>query len=301
MCGLLDCYLEQGTAGQMNIFILTASLLGVALAVNFDPNSYAPDRYLDLADLYRMQLLSNAFTEYEPQDENQGFDSRSEEPYWPNLDNMVEPAEDKDSIYNDRLYSGPHLRDQEHLEHSALHGYQSVSGGAAEIPPNPKEVKTDKHLPEYCNPPNPCPVGKTAAKDNCVEDFENSAENNERLLSQQECPCDTEHMFSCPIGSQTVSSKGQAADSQQMALNKVMDELAKMGTSGNNMESSQEPTEGAQKPYMIVAKKSPHIIHKRSEHPVEVNPYLQGSPLAIAAKKDPNMAKRSISHWKNDE
>ena len=31
-------------------------------------------------------------------------------------------------IYNDQLYSGAHLRDEEHLEHSALHGYQSVSG-----------------------------------------------------------------------------------------------------------------------------------------------------------------------------
>merc|ERR1711936_1320418 len=32
-------------------------------------------------------------------------------------------------IYNDQLYSGAHLRDEEHLEHSALHGYQSVLGG----------------------------------------------------------------------------------------------------------------------------------------------------------------------------
>ena len=88
------------------------------------------------------------------------------------------------------------------------------------------------------------------AEDNCVENFENSAENNQRLLSQQECPCDTEHMFTCPEGSQTVSSKAQgstaggasstpeaaaAAASQQMQLNKVIAELSNMEKEGDSM------------------------------------------------------------------
>ena len=34
-------------------------------------------------------------------------------------------------------------------------------GGTAEGEPPQKQVKTDKPLPAYCNPPNPCPVGKT--------------------------------------------------------------------------------------------------------------------------------------------
>lgn len=37
-----------------------------------------------------------------------------------------------------------------------------------------------------------------SADDNCVEKFENSLDNNRRLLKQQDCPCDAEHMFSCP-------------------------------------------------------------------------------------------------------
>ncbi|NP_001191628.1 7B2 precursor [Aplysia californica] len=269
----------------MNILLLAATLVGVTLA-SYDP-------YVDMAQLYRMQLLANAFDDYLP--ESQLLDSRSEEPYWPELEDVAEPQDDKDAIYNDRFYSGAHLRDQEHLEHSALHGYQSVSGGASEVPPNPKQVKSDKQLPEYCNPPNPCPVGKTA-KDNCVENFDNSAENNERLLSQQDCPCDTEHMFSCPAGSQTVSSKAQSSGNQQMALNKVMDEIAKMEHDGESLENNPTMSE-TRKRVTLVAKKSPHIIHKRSEQSDHSNPFLQGAPVAIAAKKDPNTAQRVIPQW----
>jgi len=272
----------------MNILVIAATLLGVTFA-SYDP-------YVDVAQLYRMQLLANAFDEYLPE-ESQLLDSRSEDSYWPEgLADVAEAQDDKDAIYNDRFYSGAHLRDQEHLEHSALHGYQSVSGGASEVPPNPKQVKSDKPLPEYCNPPNPCPVGKTA-KDDCVESFENSAENNERLLSQQDCPCDTEHMFSCPAGSQTVSSKAQGSGNQQMALNKVMDELAKMENDRPSLENNPTMSE-ARKRVTLVAKKSPHIIHKRSER--SYNPYLQGAPVAIAAKKDPNMAKRVIKEMDID-
>ncbi|KIH62670.1 neuroendocrine protein 7B2 precursor [Ancylostoma duodenale] len=35
-----------------------------------------------------------------------------------------------------------------------------------------QEVKSDNVLPAYCEPPNPCPVGYTAA-DGCIEEFEN--------------------------------------------------------------------------------------------------------------------------------
>lgn len=70
-----------------------------------------------------------------------------------------------------------------------------------------------------------------------MENFENSASNNQKLLSEQECPCDTEHMFTCPAGSQTVSSKAQSG-SQQMALNKVIDELNKLERNGENLVSA---------------------------------------------------------------
>jgi len=261
---------------DMQTFTILACLLGVTLA-SYD----AGQGYMDMDQLYRMQLLANAFgmEDYIPED--QPVDSRAiRDDYWPEME-AAEPTDDN-SVYNDRFYSGAHLRDEEHLEQSALHGYQSVSGGAGEVAPNPaQEVKSDKQLPEYCNPPNPCPVGKTA-KDNCVENFENSAENNEHLLKEQECPCDTEHMFSCPAGSETVSSKAQNSGSQQMALNKVLDDLAKIEQGNGALENN--------KRLKIVSKKSPgHVIHKRSEATRHGNPYLQGAPVAIAAKKDPNM------------
>ncbi|GFR67548.1 neuroendocrine protein 7B2 precursor [Elysia marginata] len=194
-------------------------------------------------------------------------------------------------------HSGAQLRDQEHLEHSALHGYQSVSGGT--VNGQNKQSKTDKALPAYCNPPNPCPVGKTA-EDNCVENFENSAENNQRLLSQQECPCDTEHMFTCPEGSRTVSSKAQGSSagdaaptpdaSQQLQLNKVIAELSDMEKQEEDSMENNPNFSATHKRFTLVAKKSPHLIRKRSETAHASNPYLEGQQIKIAAKKSPNLA-----------
>jgi hypothetical protein len=274
----------------MKSLLILCSLLLAGVLASYDP-------YIDMAELYRAQLLANAFEDYIPKKQQQAS-SRSmdeeNEPYWQDL-NEVDGDDEKTAVYNDPLYSGAQLRDQEHIEHSDLHGFQSVSGGTVEAAPNVKQVKTDKQLPAYCNPPNPCPVGKTA-KDNCVENFENTAENNQRLLSQQECPCDTEHMFTCPAGSETVSSKSQSG-SQQMALNKVIDELAKLERNGESLENS-AVFSTSQKRLKVVAKKSPHAIFKRSEISDHGNPYLQGEQMDIAAKKDPTMARSSMHNWK---
>lgn len=37
----------------------------------------------------------------------------------------------------------------------------NFAGGTGDGKDNPKQVKTDKVLPAYCNPPNPCPIGYT--------------------------------------------------------------------------------------------------------------------------------------------
>jgi len=240
-----------------------------------DEEGLPEDIAAKMAAMYRMSLLEDAWAA-EPEAEAR------DQPYWA-------PLPEDSATYNDRLYSGPQPRDPETLQHSTLTGYQSVTGGAGEVPANPKEVKSDKALPEYCNPPNPCPIGKTAA-DNCVENFENSATHNQELLKAQTCPCDTEHMFSCPAGQDTVSSKGRAAGEEgeeQMALNKVLDDLAKMDS---------EPSQ--QKRVKLVAKKSPHIIHKRAtgEHSHHGNPYLAGAPINVAAKKSPQLSGRGYGN-----
>ncbi len=68
-----------------------------------------------------------------------------------------------------------------------------------------------------------------SAKDNnCVEDFNNTAEKNRELMAKQDCSCDTEHMFSCPEGRGTVSSKTQG---DSAAIKQVMEELDTLGAS----------------------------------------------------------------------
>lgn len=40
-----------------------------------------------------------------------------------------------------------------------------------------------------------------------MKDFENSPDNNRRILEEQDCPCDAEHMLSCPPGKKTIDPK----------------------------------------------------------------------------------------------
>uniref|UniRef100_A0A8D8PPB1 Neuroendocrine protein 7B2 n=1 Tax=Cacopsylla melanoneura TaxID=428564 RepID=A0A8D8PPB1_9HEMI len=106
-------------------------------------------------------------------------------------------------------YPEPRPRDQEYYQHSSLWGHQFVQGGAGEgkqlLKPegsikNQNQVKTDATLPAYCNPPNPCPIGHRA-EDGCLEVFDNTAEYSRIYQAAQECMCDAEHMFECPMDS----------------------------------------------------------------------------------------------------
>ncbi|KAM3716216.1 Neuroendocrine protein [Dirofilaria immitis] len=85
-------------------------------------------------------------------------------------------------------------------------GHKYMTGGAGEgsqlLRPDSnfeerEKVKSDNILPSYCEPPNPCPLGYTAA-DGCLEEFENSAEFSRNYQARQTCICDQEHMFNCP-------------------------------------------------------------------------------------------------------
>ncbi|CAG9540212.1 unnamed protein product [Cercopithifilaria johnstoni] len=85
-------------------------------------------------------------------------------------------------------------------------GHKYMTGGAGEgsqlLRPDSdfeerQKVKSDSILPSYCEPPNPCPLGYTAA-DGCLEEFENSAEFSRNYQASQTCICDQEHMFNCP-------------------------------------------------------------------------------------------------------
>ena len=66
-------------------------------------------------------------------------------------------------------------------------------------------------LPAYCDPPNPCPIGYDA-KDGCIEDFENTSEFSRNYQARQNCLCDSEHMFNCPMEEQGAPAGGKIND-----------------------------------------------------------------------------------------
>ncbi|EFO18197.2 hypothetical protein LOAG_10298 [Loa loa] len=97
-------------------------------------------------------------------------------------------------------------RDIETIPSPLAFGHKYMTGGAGEgsqlLRPDSdfeerEKVKSDNILPSYCEPPNPCPLGYTAA-DGCLEEFENSAEFSRNYQARQTCICDQEHMFNCP-------------------------------------------------------------------------------------------------------
>lgn len=142
----------------------------------------------------------------------------------------------------------------------------------------------------YCNPPNPCPKGKTAATDRCQEGVPDTEEFNRMyILRQMElgtCPCDSEHNSerSCPTspdyevlpGTKKVDwtridamlrDKASSAPGE-VDLRKIAAELnaGKRHDQGSPLSSEVTDYHGEQ---------------------LEVSPYARGSELARAAKKSP--------------
>uniref|UniRef100_A0A0N4ZRP8 Neuroendocrine protein 7B2 n=1 Tax=Parastrongyloides trichosuri TaxID=131310 RepID=A0A0N4ZRP8_PARTI len=170
------------------------------------------------------------------------------------------------------------IRDSEYFSEPQIFGHKHITGGAGEgdqflgennIFKHREQVKSDNILPAYCEPPNPCPVGYTSEQ-GCIENFENTAEASRNYQAQQECLCDQEHMFNCPV-----PDSGDDKEDDENVLNELQ----------MNMDGIDKK---------IVAKKSPPpfvgesvMRKKRSlEHNVKINPYLQGEPLRSVSKKD---------------
>lgn len=88
----------------------------------------------------------------------------------------------------------------------ALPEHHYVQGGSGEgrqfLGPdgsfeNVQVIKTDRAVPSYCDPPNPCPIGYTE-EDGCLVDFVNSAGFSREYQVKQQCSCDNEHsLFNC--------------------------------------------------------------------------------------------------------
>ncbi|XP_076231822.1 secretogranin_V domain-containing protein 7B2 [Calliopsis andreniformis] len=124
----------------------------------------------------------------------------------------IELPADYDGI--DTLNPNPSIRDQEYLQHSTLWSHQRLNNNINKGPErqkvkigslkNLKEEKAENALPAYCTPPNPCPVGYSS-ENNCIVDFENTEEFSRDYQSSQDCMCDKEHMFNCPVDSNSNS------------------------------------------------------------------------------------------------
>lgn len=221
------------------------------------------------------------------------------------------------SVYN----YGPSIRDQEYLEHSSLWGRQYVTGGAGEgvqrLKPDGSErnvqvVKSDAVLPAYCNPPNPCPVGYSS-DDGCLEDFVNTAAFSRDYQQDQDCMCDTEHMFDCPGSTKEdeVNTLAQQISNEGL-VESALDRIAqKIDDTPNN--NNIDPVEGQHKSLVAkkffnkethdeytrsLSEKNQDLKTKRTRREVRnhtstiktpskltLNPFLQGEKLPVVAKK----------------
>lgn len=168
-------------------------------------------------------------------------------------------------------------RDTEPLPAPLAFGHKYMTGGAGEgtqrLRPESnfeerEQVKTDSVLPAYCDPPNPCPVGYSAA-DGCLEDFDNTAEFSRMYQSSQNCACDREHMFNCP-------SKG--IDELEESIQKILDQngLHKNLIAKKFHEKRESFMEPRRKRSIFLNTKA-NSVH---------NPYLQGEILRTVSKKD---------------
>lgn len=237
-------------------------MLALSLTVVYRTEAAASysDLLSDLSQIYRLQPESGSRFGY-TDDELVG---RSMPDDW--TLNLDDPS----------LFSKASIRDPEYIEqYPSLWGYQSVSGGTGDGKEHPKEVKTDKVLPAYCNPPNPCPIGYTA-NDNCVEKFENTLDNNRRLLQQQDCPCDAEHMFSCPETDHDIKSP-------EGSYSNWMEQMDKPNSNLDDMTLKKREKKGST--HMRFERDTEEIIEQMMNAKMEKNPYFNGPHREIAAKK----------------
>jgi len=182
------------------------------------------------------------------------------------------------NLYPDSEFIDLIARDIESFQGPMAFGHKYITGGAGEgeqrLRPEDdfehrEQVKSDNSLPAYCEPPNPCPVGYTAA-DGCIEDFENTAEFSRNYQAQQQCLCDHEHMFNCP-------TKGN---------NEYENELDDM-LEKNGLHKSMIAKKFHEKrsDFEVPRRKRSAGFESSAAH-FKPNPYLQGEPLHSVSKKD---------------
>jgi len=226
--------------------------------MNYQTNAYTPlSKESIFADVLLTELLNRMDKEMESNHNYIDMDVENAK----NLDMISRSSKSSDDYeYRNLFGAHPSIRDQEYLQHSSLWGHQYVSGGMGEAPNRFNTVvKSDSSLPAYCNPPNPCPFGYDESH-GCITDFENTAIFSREFQAAQECTCDNEHMFDC-------GRQDDGVNNSEMAS--TMDFFMHQFQNDNELENSNS-----------VVKKF-YNFEKASD----LNPFLQGEKLPIAAKK----------------
>ncbi|KAK6636261.1 hypothetical protein RUM43_009920 [Polyplax serrata] len=240
-------------------------LLGAVACLGYMPHS---------KDHYLTDLLLRDMVDRMGKDLAAAADSYLDLPENSRVIKDLENEEISDPIDFDRMSDSPSpsLRDQEYLQHSSLWGHQFVAGGAGEgkqrLKPdgsvqNQQQIKSDAALPAYCNPPNPCPVGYSA-EDGCLEEFENTAAFSRDYQTSQDCMCDSEHMFECPV--RGFDGQGDDLDNE-LHLDRIMEKLT-------------------------VENQHKNLVAKKFHIKKDSNPFLRGEKLPVAAKKGNNLLVR---------
>uniref|UniRef100_A0A5S6Q1A0 Neuroendocrine protein 7B2 n=1 Tax=Trichuris muris TaxID=70415 RepID=A0A5S6Q1A0_TRIMR len=197
----------------------------------------------------------------------------------------------EDSLLASKVKLDAIQRDREHLEQSNQWRPLYMQGGAGEgkqyllpsgLMSNKEAIKTDAVLPAFCDPPNPCPPGMTA-EDGCLEDFENTAEFSRIYQANQNCLCDEDHMFSCPLyhyrASEQFKSDSNGFDDAMKKLLNVF-----------NIQGEHKGLEAKKFHIKRRARRSAGYGYSHSnlatiKDKIMNNPYLHGERLKVIAKK----------------
>lgn len=149
----------------------------------------------------------------------------------------------------------PTVRDHEYLQHSSLwaNPFESSGENNDNNQINGQQNNRQDSLPAYCDPPNPCPIGYTA-EEGCLEEFENTAAFSREYQAQQDCMCDSEHMFDC-------------------------------ATNRNNNNDMSDSDFDRLVQHFHVDDGHKNLVAKKYHMKKSFNPYLEGDKLPVAAKK----------------
>lgn len=116
-------------------------------------------------------------------------------------------------------------------------------------------------------------LSRFSAADGCLESVPNTAEFSRDYQSQQNCPCDPEHMFDCAVNTGNMMNNVVSIDGAHQTVRGKKFHEKKDGHGDVDNYNERHPR----------SVENPQGHHYSQKY----NPYLQGKPLPVIAKKAP--------------